>query len=303
MSRLILLMVILLTSIGCTRAEDVVVLKLQVVDASGAPVAGAFVQGYFYQAQRVKGRGDGDYTGTTDAEGRVTLAGEEDIYVKLKATKDGYYPSFREVVVRPIVFNPEDTQLVLLREQRNPVPLHAKHAVFVREDLRDGQVYGYDLLAGDFVAPYGKGSVSDLVLAYTRQQTDPFNYSWSLDVSFANDEDGLIPVNFGLSDSTFVSDYEAPAEGYINQWTLQESRAGVFSAPVGNLDKSRSYYFRVRSSVDESGKIVGHYGKMYGELPAVVYYANPSSDDRNVEWDLQRNLLRSLRVPERPTAP
>jgi hypothetical protein len=303
MSRLILLVVILLTS-GCgEREEDVVVLKLQVVDASGAPVVGAFVHGFFYQAQMEMKRDDGAYTGTTDAEGRVTLSGVENLYVKLKVTKHGYHPSFREVDVMPSVFNPEETQLVLLKEQRNPIPLHAKHTDFVREDLSDGQIYGYDLLAGDFVAPYGKGGTSDLVLAFTRQRTDTFNYSWSLDVSFANDEDGLIPVNFGLSDSTFVSDYEAPAEGYINQWTLHQSRAGVFSATVGNLDKTRSYYFRIRSSVDESGKIVGHYGKMYGELPAVVYYANPSSDDRNVEWDLQRNLLRSLRVPERPTAP
>lgn len=303
MIRLMLLLTTLFISVPGARAVDDVVLKIQVIDASDAPVAGAIVQGYFYQAQVVKSRGDGDYTGTTDAEGRVTLAGEEDIYVKLKVTKDGYYPSFREVVVRPVVFNPEETQLVLLKEQRNPIALHAKHAMFVREDLRDGQIYGYDLLAGDFVAPYGKGSINDLVLVYTRQQTDPFNYSWNLDISFTNDKDGLVPIKFGLSDSTFVSDYEAPAEGYINQWTLQESRAGVFSAPVGNLDKTRSYYFRVRSSVDESGKIVGQYGKMYGELPAVVYYANPSSDDRNVEWNLQRNLLRSLRVTERPTAP
>ena len=303
MSRLILLMVILLTSIGCTRAEDVVVLKLQVVDASGAPVGGAFVHGFFYRGQLQMKRDDGVYTGTTNAEGRVTLSGVERISVKLKVTKHGYHPSFREVVVRPSVFNPEETELVLLKEQRNPVPLYAKRTSFVREDLSDGQVYGYDLLAGDFVAPYGKGGTTDLVLAYKRQRTDTFNYTWSLDVSFANDEDGLMPVNFGLSDSTFVSDYEAPAEGYLNQWTLQMSRSGGFSAPVGNRDKTRSYYFRVRSKVDENGEVVGHYGKMYGELPTVVYYVNPSSKDRNVEWDLQRNLLRSLRVTERPTAP
>lgn len=302
MNRVTVLLIGLLTLLtgACTPDID---LKLQVVDADGTPVAGAFVHGYFYQEQVVQGRSDGDYTGTTDADGRVTLSGEEDIYVKVKVTKDGYYDSYRKIVVRPIVFNEDETQMMLLKTKRNPVPLHAKHVLLVRDDLQDGQPYGYDLFAGDFVAPHGKGVVSDFVLTYTRQVTDTFNYSWTLDISFSGEEDGLIPVNFETTDSALVSDYEAPAEGYVNQWTLHQSRAGVFDPPKGNIDKWRSYYFRVRSFVDPEGNAAGHYGKMYGEFPAGVYYVNPTLGDRNVEWAVRRNLLRSLRVPERPTDP
>ena len=302
MNRVTVSLIGLLTLLPGGCAEDID-LKLQVVDADGTPVAGAFVHGYFYQEQVVQGRKNGTYTGTTDADGRVTLSGEEDIYVKVKVTKDGYHDSYREIVVRPIVFDEDETQTMLLKAKRNPVPLHAKHVVLVRDDLQDGQPYGYDLLVGDFVAPHGKGSVSDFVLTYTRQGTDTYNFSWTLDIGFSGEEDGLIPVNFETTESALVSDYDAPAEGYVNQWTLHESRAGVFDSPAGNVDKWRSYYFRVRTSVDPEGNVTGHYGKMYGEFPAGVYYVNPTRGDRNVEWAVRNNLLRSLRVPERPTAP
>lgn len=302
MNRVTVMLIGLLTLLpsGCATEID---LKLQVVDADGTPVAGAFVQGYFYQEQVVQGRSDGNYTGTTDADGRVTLSGKEDIYVDVKVTKDGYYDSHRKIVVRPIVFNEDETQMILLKPKRNPVPLYAKHVQLVREDLQDGQPYGYDLLVGDFVAPHGTGGVSDFVLTYTRQSTDTFNYSWTLDISFSGEEDGLIPVNFEITESALVSDYDAPAEGYVNQWTLHQSRAGVFDPPEGNVDRWRSYYFRIRTSVDPEGNVTGHYGKMYGEFPAGVYYVNPTRNDRNVEWAVRSNLLRSLRVPERPTAP
>lgn len=280
-----------------------VVLNVQAVDESGAPVPGAEIKGFFYTGQVEQNRDSGTYVAITDADGRATIRGFEDIYVKLFATKSGWHNSQREVVVREIVFDPEQTQRIVMRAQRNPVPLHAKRVSLIRQDLQDGDAYAYDLLEGDFVTPHGNGTTPDLQLTYTWVGTDTFNYAWTLHIGFIHEKDGLIPVNFPATDSVFVSDYEAPLDDYHNKWTLHQTRAGVFDPATGNVDRWRSYYFRIRSSVDEEGNVVGHYGKIYGEFPDVVYYVNPSLSDRNIEWHVKQNLFRSLHVAERPVEP
>jgi len=52
------------------------------------------------------------------------------------------------------------------------------------------------------------------------------------------------------------------------------------------------------------GNIGGvHYGKIYGDSMQFSYYLNPSSNDRNIEFDPKQNLLCGLQSFEQVTAP
>ena len=61
--------------------------------------------------------------------------------------------------------------------------------------------------------------------------------------------------------------------------------------------------FRIRSKFDENGKLIeACYGKIYGDINfegwqnagykeiKFLYYLNPKSLDRNLEWDMKTNL-------------
>jgi len=74
-----------------------------------------------------------------------------------------------------------------------------------------------------------------------------------------------------------------------------------------DVDFRRNFYFRTRTVTDAAGNIISaHYGKIYGDfqfnaarkdwgylstLALVTTYFNPTSNDRNVEFDPKRNLL------------
>ena len=63
------------------------------------------------------------------------------------------------------------------------------------------------------------------------------------------------------------------------------------------------YCFRIRSKFDENGNLVdAYYGKIYGGFDffagttkfvgaKFLYYLNPKSLDRNLEWDRKTNLF------------
>jgi hypothetical protein len=49
----------------------------------------------------------------------------------------------------------------------------------------------------------------------------------------------------------------------------------------------------VRSKLDEDGNIISaNYGNNYGDFMSFIYNFNPTPNDRNVEFDPSRNLLK-----------
>ena len=79
-------------------------------------------------------------------------------------------------------------------------------------------------------------------------------------------------------------------------------------------DPDRCYTFRIRSRRNDKGELVeAYYGKIYGDFEfegddkkgligvKFLYYLNPKSLDRNLEWDMKTNLCPnpgSLSMPE-----
>ena len=68
-------------------------------------------------------------------------------------------------------------------------------------------------------------------------------------------------------------------------------------------DDDRCCSFRIRSRFDENGNLIeAYYGKIYGDFrfkgtetfgfngASFLYYLNPTSLDRNLEWDMKNNL-------------
>ena len=164
---------------------------------------------------------------------------------------------------------------------------------------------GFDLTAGDWVAPYGKGSRADILFTAHREKRSEYDSDYRLVVSFPNRGDGIqefyAPIpNHG---SALRSSNEAPANGYEPQW-VQTRTVRPGKGYSGNRDENRNYYLRVRTVLDEKGNVrTAQYGKIYGDFMQFRYYLNPTLNDRNVEFDPKQNLLKDLKPTEQVDAP
>jgi hypothetical protein len=171
-------------------------------------------------------------------------------------------------------------------------------------------------MAGDWVAPDGKGQTPDLFLEVTGHATDVQSNDSILTISFANPLDGIQSFD-PIKGSAFRSPREAPRDGY--QPVLELHRVHKSSQPSSEwIDDNKSdmdYFFRVRTVVDENGEIKSAlYGKIYGGIKfggAVEhcyvdmkpYYFNPEPNSRNMEFDPKRNLFKKLDILEQVSEP
>ncbi len=280
-------------------------LKVHVHNEEGAPVANAKVKAAFNDRS-----GNTEFLPSmkdqTDEEGNASVSGRDDFYTPVWVEKEGYYESYWETLVD----KPETHDFsILLRAKLNPIPMYAKTTVLNANDKQgrvNGKQFGYDFMVGDFVPPHGNGSTSDLLITHTYQKKDTWNYSFDILVEFSNSEDGLIPFFFdeNFKNSKFRSVYTSPYENYLDKWPLHMVRNGAGIPATGNMDKSRNYYFRVRTKLNEKGEVESaHYGKIYGEFPGISYYLNPTPNDRNLEFDPKQNLLKNLKPQEQVRQP
>jgi len=163
---------------------------------------------------------------------------------------------------------------------------------------------GFDLTAGDWVAPHGKGASADIFLNAHLEKRADYDSDYKLTVSFPNAGDGIQEFRVGPEDgSALRSSQEAPADGYQPQW-IQTRTVRPGQGYSGNRDRNRNYYFRVRTVLDEQGNVKSAlYGKIYGDFMQFRYYLNPTPNDRNVEFDPKRNLMQRLNSFEQVSAP
>lgn len=303
-------------------------LSVLIEDDLGEPVRGASVRGllYTHNEQWIDEASRKKIIGYTDNDGQVEIS-ILDNYIDVSVEKDGYYSTLHRVT--PLSQERRETmdaERIRLRKRIDPVPMYAKRVIFLVEGLESGETYGYDFLRGDFVSPMGDGVTTDIELSYVREFESARKFHWSLNIRFANSSDGLIPQLFEGQGSEFLSGYEAPRDGYRNEWTVSRSRGaasespakdysadwirflaeGTVSDPSGIIPDPNAlgFYFRVRSEVDDDGNLVGgYYGKIYGIFPEAVYYLNPDQGNRNVEYDVSNNLFGTLPILERTGSP
>jgi hypothetical protein len=212
------------------------------------------------------------------------------------------------------------TNTVILRKIKTPVPVYAKK---VRGDnIPDGgKPCDYDLEAGDWVAPYGRGKTADFIVTLTNRHYESWDvFDVGATITFSNPLDGIqetqLPKEYALSEFTWPR--QAPEAGYQPLFAARYAQfpdGGQKPIRTFNADGTgQAYFFRVRT-VEQNGKIVS---ALYGKIDSGIvldprrakfckvfftYYLNPTSLDRNMEFDLKRNLFTNLPDLEQPRLP
>lgn len=284
---------------------------LRVVDSEGKEVPDASVNLTFaFRQQNKPLKGLTDSNGLFVAQGTLT---EDIIY---RVTKAEYYETFDRFFMakaatrcvkdgRWIPWNP--IVEVVLKEKRKPIPMYVKN-VDIKLPKKE-QPYGFDLLAGELIQPYGKGQIADIVITCGGDKPPPLsrNYYETLTMSCGSLGGGFIQMKKDQS-SYLCSIHCAPQDGYKQQIdAFTDSKEGRLpkKIEIGQVDY---IVFRTRVQQDKDGNVIsGHYGKIYGPVNfgimannqegagvSFIYYFNPTPNDRNLEFDGKNNLLKNL---------
>lgn len=293
-------------------------LTVRVLDDAGTPVVNAQVKihfrdkGYELPAMAV---------GETDVAGEFTAEGYSAIALEAEVQKDGYYPSGTPTVTFKTITNGmwypwNPTVQATMRKIENPIPMYAK--VLHSNIPEVGKSCGYDLQVGDWVMPYGKGKTSDIIFAWTNHPSPKLDYDGTAILTFSHPLDGIQEADLHQYTNTFRWPRQSPEMGYqrsltaCNSWPKGGNGKSVMTFNPDGL--SEAYFFRVRT-VEQDGKIVSAlYGKIIGGVEIypksngtcmlrVRYYLNPTPLDRNMEFDLKRNLFTDLPFDQRPRCP
>lgn len=217
----------------------------------------------------------------------------------------------QENSVRSGRWQPWNPMLTLvLKERRRAIPMYARsvdEAIPVSESP-----VGFDLEVGDWVEPHGAGKRADLSFTYKTNARDFWTGSYELSIECVGRMDGLIRAQNDMW-SDFRSVYEAPTEGYTAHvdLALEMTKDTFLKKELFGADEN--LVLRVRTMFDEQGTIISaRYGKIYGPIEfgrignfdegrggvRFTYYLNPNPNDRNVEFDPERNLFTDLKSSE-----
>ena len=291
--KLSMVVVLLIFNSACADGLGLWTVKVKVIDDAGLPIVDAKVVMNFLLPE-----GSNNYMGFSNDKGIVQKTRPGVLRVIFLVTKDEHYDARFEGI------RGSQEVMVVLREKKNPIPMYAKktHLHADKKNIK-GNWVGYDFMVGDYMPPYGRGVYKDFEFNYTYDRVDFFNNRYNLVVRFTNKGDGLIEFKVNDYTSKFKSYYLAPEVGYKNEFKYYEYRSS--SDPMlSNVDRSRKYYFRVRTQFDENGSVVSAlYGKLYSEFPDLHYYLNPNDNDRNIEFDPKQNLFLNLTKKERQFEP
>ena len=248
----------------------------------------------------------------TDEEGvvRVTAKSKRNDLHYSSTAPSGYYRTRRARYEyshqEDGKWQPENQKFeVVLKRIKNPIPMYAKGIGLVRPlDIPVlGKEVGFDLMEADWVVPYGTGRVSDFIFKMERRFVSVYDFDSTLNISFSNDRDGLISAPKAIHQGSELKlDYEAPRDGYSPRLVKKAFAHPPSKAITTGIDPDQNYYFRARTVLDKNGKIESaHYGKIHGDFGFARfrdnrgvqfrYYLNPTPNDRNLEFDPERNLF------------
>ena len=297
-------------------------LTVRVIDELSNPVERATVRIGF------AGKSSGQQlmkTGTTDTAGEYSSEGYSQIRLSADVRKDGFYLSGSPFVIFTnteaghwLPWNP--TVTIILRPIGKATAMYAKRVDQHIPAL--DRPCGYDLEAGDWVAPYGKGMKKDFIFSIHQDWRAISDYDVQGELTFGNQLDGLQETSIPDigKNSAFKWERQAPESGYESKQELRNAwfPDGSGKQPVRSFksqDVWQGFFTRVRT-VEQDGKIVSaHYGKIRGGIAvypdeksgkpkiAFTYYFNPTPNDRNLEWDTQKNLFGNLPFMEAPREP
>ena len=290
----------------CLAAEKEAIVRVDVADEYGKPVANADIQVLFrgYQIEQ-----NTQALVKTNAAGALEARGwpksEFMAYVKVFSEAPYYYQS--QLQAGSGTEHEFDLKLIV-RKKEKPIAMYAKELKLELPEQR--KEIGFDMEKGDWVKPYGKGEVADFTLMGTKVYEDREHYEASVVMGFPSDQAGMQLDPFRNHEAVKMSEFKtsrtAPLDGYRHTMNFISRWHGEHRDKGSTTDAT--YLFRSRVQLDEEGKIVScHYGKMIDAVnvsaksnqpegnPIVrfTYYFNPTPMDRNLEFDPKQNLFPS----------
>lgn len=294
----------MLVSIGASpKAYPKWSMTIKAVDDAGNPVEGATATIYYHLNDAANG--------LTDSNGLFTFSTNTASWdIALEAQKAGYYNARNTIDLGPREdYDParwNQTVLLPLRKIGKPIPMFARRKEEGMVLQKEDEPMGFDLKAGDWVAPYGKGSHTDMIFTLLhRQIISRTQFDCTLKVSFPNKGDGIcVAPSEEFPGSAFRTSRTAAENGYEPELTLRFRNSELATNVFG-------YFIRVETSLDENGNVKS---ALYGKIPGgfklyagtikphsgmgFTYYLNPTPNDRNLEFDPKRNLSQNLKLLE-----
>jgi hypothetical protein len=239
--------------------------------------------------------------------------------VGLITKKEGYYPTAAKVDTTEVVDNQveyKDRKVIMtLRDKRNPIPLYAKHyrgyIPVAKEWL------GFDLKMADWVVPYGKGAVSDIYFLYVGEFRGFDDAQGELKVKLVGYGGGINKIYQFYPYSELKSPYVAPVSGYNETEIIWIGAIGRKVDRELKPSSLNNYFLRLRAAISKDGVIeTANYAKLYGDVEfslrslkegvsriKFTYYFNAVSNDRNLEFDVDKNLFVNLKHDEKVYEP
>lgn len=290
--------------------------KVTVIDESNTPMKGVDVSAWFNRRGKNSPLDSYKVTGSTNADGVVELQGETVWYqTSVSAQPEGYYKSMKyghwTITRNANRWEPWPVEVnLLMKKIRNPKPMYALKPgtgmKFIFPKNADHPV-GFDLLEHDWIEPYGKGSHSDFLIWFKRNdpKAEASFPEGKMQLAFSRPNDGILPVfSEAEGGSILWSPSEAPVSGYManTEFSSHPQNDGIH--PTLSFER-RTWVFRVRTELDSKGNIISAvYGKIQG-APEVIffshgpafrmtYYVNGELNDRSLEWNQRNNLFSKL---------
>jgi hypothetical protein len=276
-------------------------MTIKVVDEDGNPIGGAKAGvGYYTHSQPAAIDGVTDTNGIFIVEHSV-----EPSYggyaLGFGADKPGYYSVHESQLLPPTYDAAKWNQniVLVLKKIGHPIAMYAKHVE--TKTPKENEPIGFDLTAGDWVTPYGTGKTADIFFTVHRKVISVHEYDAELSLTFPNKGDGIAvaPQQPSIG-SDFTTSRTASDGGYEPERSWHYSNSETPLSVFG-------YFIRVRTVLDENGNIKSAlYGKIIGDISLYVgtkvpqsgigftYCLNPTPNDRNLEFDPSRNLLKGL---------
>ena len=222
-----------------------------------------------------------------------------------------------------------DNLVVTVRLQRveHPIPLFVKRVGKILPGLAkdifpEGKdTLKFDMMKGEYLPPVGKGEVADVEFRRLPREElgEGVNfggdkgraYRDSMEVKFLGEGNGLVEMSYPATARLKIR--TAPETGYKQDY-LCWGGVNKQLRHEKSFNEDRCFCFRIRTRKNEKGEIVeAYYGKIYRDISfsgeyhegkpiapvsAVnfLYYLNPTSLDRNLEWNKQ-NLCKEPIYP------
>lgn len=318
MKKVVFLLLVLLIMIQVNLfAIDIQALSkvtIAVVGEDNGPISDAKVSISFEQrdpSKVIQKKGLSDANGVFFASDQAFLG---KIYYGVE--KHGWYKSVGKYEFKDNAlgrWNPWNPELkVILRKIEKPAPMYARDSVVAENKIELpilGEEIGFDLIAYDWIAPYGLGTHADIYFKIEKRIVGPKNFESTLTIRFPDQFAGLQVYREDTSTS-YGSGYPlprmAPLDGYQNSLKFFMGRApdNRLARKPNFIEKDINYIFRTRTVVKDGKLVKAMYGKIHGPIDFnpltsdtakiyIKYYLNPDYT-RNLEFDPERNLFGSL---------